>query len=107
MYFLRTGDHVLVDAYPTCWPVLYTGRLPRTAIAGTCGGRPTAANARSRPSHATSRPTNLQAEPSWCSRSSARRPTKYPGLSRFTVQPRPISYGDDFCAGVHACVADV
>ena len=43
---------------------------------GICGGMPTAAYSRSRPAQSISRPTIFHDEPSRCSRSSARRPTK-------------------------------
>src|SRR3990172_132578 len=107
MYFFNNGDQVDVDAYPTCTLPTKIGKLPRTAMPGICGGKPTSLNNRSIPSHSTSRPINFHSEPSRFSRSSARRPTKYPCLSRLTVQSSPSSNGDDFCGSIQAWLADV
>src|SRR5690242_14817934 len=107
MYFFNNGDHVDVDAYPTCTLPTMIGRLPRTAIPGICGGKPTLLNSFSIPSHSTSSPIIFHAEPSRFSRSRARRPTKYPCLSSATVHSRPSSNGEDFCGSIQAWLVDV
>src|SRR5512134_2892225 len=107
MYFFNNGDQVDVDAYPTCTFPTMIGKLPRTAMPGICGGKPTSLNNCSIPSHSTSSPINFQAEPSRFSRSRARRPTKYPGLSSATVQSSPNSNGEDFCGSIQAWLAEV